>query len=132
MGTAIHKNLTPDVSAAFEDLVDPLQLRLLKNDHWIRCCVESRTAGRQAVSFRIVFGFILRVIVVDRRRPGQEGNPGFGSSAAAKAATTACAARGLGMWSGRGSLCTSGGRACRSRCRSAAPSTASSGGTTAI
>src|SRR5262245_5698312 len=85
---SIHEDLAPHMRAAFEIHVDALELRLLEHDHRIGSRIETGAAGRQAKSLRIVFGFVLGMVVVNGSRPRQEWNPRLGCRAATQSATT--------------------------------------------
>src|SRR6187397_2338986 len=121
---AIHEDLAPDVCAAFEDLIDALEFGLLENDHRIRSGVQTGTAGRQAISLRIVLGLVLGMVVVDGCRPRQERYPGFGGCATttttATASTSATTATGVGIRCCCGCLSSTCGCARWCCCRSCA------------
>ena len=74
MGAAVHVDLAPDVRRTFERHDDPLLLRQLDDLHWIRRRHQSRTARRQAISFRVVLRLVGDVVVVHCRRPRHEGD----------------------------------------------------------
>src|SRR5439155_7465746 len=82
MRAPIQVDLAPDVGPALEDHDDALLLGKLKDLHRIRRPHQPRPAWWQTVSFRVVFRLVLEVVVVDRRRPRHERDPGLRMSAA--------------------------------------------------
>src|SRR5216683_4600655 len=72
MRPPVHVDLAPDMRGAFEDHDNPLLLRKLDDLHWIRRRHQARTARRETITFGIVLGLVLRVVVVHGRRPGLE------------------------------------------------------------
>src|SRR5712691_1851311 len=89
MRAPIQVDLAPDVGPALEDHDDALLLWELKDLHRIGSPHQPRPAWRQAVSFRVVFRLVLEVVVVDRRRPRHERDPGLRMGAADLRAGTA-------------------------------------------
>ena len=103
MRTPVHIDLAPDVCAALEDHQDAVVFGLLDDLHGVRSRKQAGSAGRQAISFRIVFRIVQRVVIVNSRRPGLKRDPWLGGASAALASAggrpTASGAR----FCGRGS-----------------------------
>src|SRR5262249_5765139 len=87
MRTAVHGDLAPDVCRAFEDHQDALLVRQLDDLHRIRRRHQARSAWWQTITSGIVFGVVLRVVVVDSRGPGLKRHPWFALGAASSTAT---------------------------------------------
>ncbi len=89
MRTAVHIDFAPDVRGPLENHDDALLLRQLKDLHGIGSRHQARSARREAEAFRVVVREVLRVVVVDRRRPRLERHEWLGRSTASTAPSTA-------------------------------------------
>src|SRR5437868_469347 len=86
---SIHIDLAPDMRPAFINDEDTLFRGKLDDLCRVRRRKHARAARRSAHAFRIVFGFIHRMIVVDSSSPWFEGDPRLGRSSATLTAATA-------------------------------------------
>src|SRR5438034_9993579 len=96
MRTSIYVDLAPNVRSSLDDHNDSLQFRLLDDFHWIWRRKKTRTARRQAVTFRVVLGLVQRIVVVESGRPGLKRNPRFRGCSTALAPNRASRATGRG------------------------------------